>query len=156
MAAAFIVVLALLIALGVSSVIITPGFGWYLFCGFCLALSMIAPGMSFSTLLMPLGLYTPFVDGIGSLDLNVLIPGGIGAVATVICLAKLINLLFERLYTYAFHAIVGIVVAATIVIIPFKSFAASVESCIINVICLVVGIVAAFILDRFNSSVEVG
>ena len=51
--------------LNVASVTITPNFGWYLFCGFCLALSVIAPGMSFSTLLMPLGLYTPFVDGIG-------------------------------------------------------------------------------------------
>ena len=156
MAAAFAVILALLLALGVSSITITPGFGWYLFCGFCLALSVIAPGMSFSTLLMPLGLYTPFVDGIGSIDMNILIPGGIGALATVICLAKLINLLFDRFYTYAFHAIVGIVVAATIVIIPFESFAASVESCIINIVCLVVGIVAALLLDRFNSSVEVG
>ena len=67
-------ILALLLALGVSSITITPGFGWYLFCGFCLALSVIAPGMSFSTLLMPLGLYTPFVDGIGSIDMNILIP----------------------------------------------------------------------------------
>lgn len=156
MIVAFVVVLALLLALGVSSIVIMPGFGWYLFCGFCLALSIIAPGMSFSTLLMPLGLYTPFVDGIGSLNMNILVPGGIGALATVICLAKLINLLFDRYYTYAFHAIVGIVVAATIVIIPFKSFAVSVQSCVINIICLVVGIVAALILDRFNSSVEVG
>ena len=30
---------------------------------FCLSLSVIAPGMSFSTLLMPLGLYEPFVTG---------------------------------------------------------------------------------------------
>ena len=30
---------------------------------FCLALCVIAPGMSFSTLLMPLGLYEPFVTG---------------------------------------------------------------------------------------------
>ena len=78
--------------------------------------------MSFSTLLMPLGLYTPFVDGIGSLDMNILIPGGIGALATVICLAKLINLLFDRFYTYAFHAIVGFVVAVMCVCLSFKGF----------------------------------
>ena len=63
--AAFAVVLALLLSLNVLSVTIAPSFGWYLFCGFCMALSIIAPGMSFSTLLMPLGLYTPLVDGIG-------------------------------------------------------------------------------------------
>ncbi len=37
---------------------------------------------------MPLGLYTPFVDGIGHFDMSVLIPGGIGALITVILLAK--------------------------------------------------------------------
>ena len=105
---------------------------------------------------MPLGLYTPFVEGISDLNMKILIPGGIGALATVICLAKLINMLFDRFYTYAFHAIVGIVVAATIVIIPFQSFAVSAASCLANVICLVVGIVAALALDRFNSTVEVG
>ena len=47
--AAFAVVLALLLSLNVLSVSIAPSFGWYLFCGFCMALSIIAPGMSFST-----------------------------------------------------------------------------------------------------------
>ena len=65
----------ILFGLKLTSVEVTPNFFWYLFCGFCLALSVIAPGMSFSTLLMPLGLYTPFVDGIGHFDLSVLIPG---------------------------------------------------------------------------------
>ena len=117
--AAFAVVLALLLSLNVLSVTIAPSFGWYLFCGFCMALSIIAPGMSFSTLLMPLGLYTPLVDGIGNLDFGVLVPAGIGAVVTIVCLAKAINALFTHFYSCAFHAIVGIVIAATLVIIPF-------------------------------------
>ena len=116
---AAVVIFALLISLQMASVTITPSFPWYLFCGFCLALSVIAPGMSFSTLLMPLGLYTPFVDGIGHLSMGVLIPGGVGALLTVICLAKLVNMLFERRYSIAFHAIIGIVIAATVMIIPF-------------------------------------
>ena len=68
MVIAAVVVFALLTALQVFSVEITPNFLWYVFCGACLALSIIAPGMSFSTLLMPLGLYEPFVAGIGHLD----------------------------------------------------------------------------------------
>ena len=82
MAIAFAALFALLLILNDLSVEITPNFGWYLFCGFCLAMSVIAPGMSFSTLLMPLGLYTPFVKGIGDFDFGVLIPGGIGALLT--------------------------------------------------------------------------
>lgn len=152
---AMIVVFALLISLKIFSVEITPNFGWYMFCGFCAALSIIAPGMSFSTLLMPLALYEPFVAGIGHLDFGVLIPGGIGGLATVILLSQAINSLFKNYYSVAFHAIVGIVIAATIMIIPFESFTVSVASCLINIVCLAVGIVAALLLDKFNQSVTV-
>lgn len=147
------IVFALLTGLKDNLVSIEPNFFWYLLCGFCLALSVIAPGMSFSTLLMPLGLYTPFVDGIGHLDFGVLIPGGIGAILTVILLAKAVNALFEHFYSYAFHAIIGIVIAATFDIIPFESFTVSTNLYVANIICLVVGIVAALLLDRFNQSV---
>ena len=151
---AFVLVLSLLLSLNVLSVTILPSFGWYLFCGFCMALSIIAPGMSFSTLLMPLGLYTPLVDGIGNLDFQVLLPAGIGAVVTILCLAKAIDALFTHFYNLAFHAIVGIVVAATLVIIPFGSFTAGIGVAVANVVCIVVGAVAALALDKFNQSVS--
>jgi len=166
---AFAVVLGLLISLEyVIKVKIEVGFFAYMFCGFCLALSIIAPGMSFSTLLMPLGLYQPFTDGIGNLDFNVLIPTGIGAVLTVLLLSRLIGWLMDKHYSVMFHAIIGIVIAATIVIIPFDGFIpgatyvndAGVESIvaaadvIINSVCLVFGIVAALLLDRMNQRVR--
>ncbi len=155
MGIAMAVIFALLGWLEIASVTITPNFGWYLFCGFCLALSVIAPGMSFSTLLMPLGLYTPFVDGIGHLDFAILIPAGIGALATVICLAKAVNALFDHYYNLAFHAIIGIVIAATVMIIPFDSFTVSGSQTMINLAFLVIGIIAALILDYFNQKVPV-
>lgn len=150
MGIAMIFIFALLIGLKVLSVEITPNFVWYIFCGFCLALSVIAPGMSFSTLLMPLGLYEPFVSGIGHMDFGVLIPGGIGGLATVILFAKAVNALFDKHYSVAFHAIVGIVIAATIMIIPVESFTLSVSGCIVNIICIAAGIIAALALDKFN------
>lgn len=148
------VIFALLIGLQMFSIEVKPNFAWYLFCGFCLALSVIAPGMSFSTLLMPLGLYTPFVDGIGHFDLGILVPGGIGALVTVICLAKAINALFDNYYSIAFHGIIGIVIAATVMIIPVSGFAA-VETAVVNIICIAIGIVVALALDHFNSKVKV-
>lgn len=155
MLVAMISIFALLISLKISSVDLTPNFMWYLFCGCCLALSVIAPGMSFSTLLMPLGLYQPFVDGISSFDLGILLPAGIGALATVILFAKAVDALFTRRHSIAFHAIVGIVIAATIMIIPFESFTASLASCCINIFCLVVGVIVALWLDKFNQRFEV-
>lgn len=151
----FVVVLALLLALNAIHVTIVPNFGWYLFCGFCIALSVIAPGMSFSTLLMPLGLYTPLVEGIGNLDFSVLIPAGIGALITVILLAKAIDTLMNRHYSIVFHGIIGIVIAATIVIIPFKSFTVGIKEAVINIVCIAAGIIIALVLDKFNSKVNV-
>ena len=151
----FAVVLALLMTLRFVSVSITANVGWYVFCGFCLALSIIAPGMSFSTLLMPLGLYTPFVEGIGNFDFSVLIPGGIGAVVTVILFARLVNRLLDRYYSTVSHAIIGIVIAATLPIIPYAGFVSSVTAAIVNTCCLAGGIAAALLLDHVNSKVEV-
>ncbi len=155
MGAAFAVVFALLVTLKVIQVTIVPSFAWYLFCGFCLALSVIAPGMSFSTLLMPLGLYTPFVDGISRLDMGVLIPGGIGALLTIVLLSRAVNSLMHNHYAVMFHAIIGIVVAATLVIIPFDGFT-TLSGALINGVCLIAGIVCALVLDRFNQSVDMG
>ena len=144
-------VFAILISLNVISVSIEPNLGWNLFSGFCVAMSIIAPGMSFSTLLMPLGLYTPFVEAIGNLELGVLVPAGISALLTMLLLARAINTLMDCYYSVVFHAIIGIVIAATVMIIPFGSFAAGVSACVLNLVCLAAGIVIALLLDRFNS-----
>lgn len=146
-------VFVLLIALNATSVKIVPGFVWYLFCGFCLALSIIAPGMSFSTLLMPLGLYTPFVEGIGRLSPEVLIPGGIGGLITIIFLSKAVNSLFDNHYSIAFHGIVGIIIAATVMIIPFETFTISTTNCLINVFFLAAGVFIASLLDKLNHKI---
>lgn len=146
-----VIVSAILIITEIFAIKIVPGTGWYVFCGFCLALSVIAPGMSFSTLLMPLGLYEPFIDGISHINFAILIPAGIGAVATVILLSKAVDLLFKKKYNIAFHAIIGIVVAATIMIIPADDILSSPSHFIIDILCIAVGIVAAMLMDKFNS-----
>lgn len=151
----FAVVLALLIGLNMIHLEITPNVAWYLFCGFCIALSIIAPGMSFSTLLMPLGLYTPLVAGIGNFEWSVLLPAGAGALLTMVLLAKAVDHLMERHYSIAFHGIIGIVMAATLVIIPFHSFTASLSGCIVNLLCIAAGVVCALALDRLNQKVQV-
>ena len=92
----------------------------------------------------------PFVDGLGHLNLSIMIPSGIGAVVTVICFAKMIDALLEKFYSYVFHAIVGIVVAATVMIIPFGSFTVSLSAAIVNVICLGLGVLCSLLLNRID------
>ena len=78
----------------------------------------------------------------------------IGAVVTVICLAKAINALFDNFYSIAFHGIIGIVIAATVMIIPVSGFM-NAGTAIVNIICIAAGIVIALLLDKFNSRVKV-
>lgn len=147
---ALILVLALLLGIKAVSLEIKPNFAWYIFCGVCMALSLIVPGMSFSTLLMPLGLYTPLVAGIGSLNFAVLIPAGIGALLTLFILAKAVEKLMNRHYSIAFHAIIGIVISATVMIIPFDGFIRGWKAGIINIAFIIGGALLAMLLDRIG------
>ena len=99
---------------------------------------------------MPFGLYTPFVEGIGHVRLEVLLPGVAGCVVTFICLAKLVNRLFERHYALMFHGILGIVGAATVMTVPWGSFATSADAASRNLFCMAAGIVTAILLDFMN------
>ena len=146
----FFIVGVLLFLLQNSRTTVEPGIAGYLFCGFAFALSVIAPGMSFSTLLMPLGLYTPFVDGIGHLYPEVMLPGILGCVVTFLCLVKLVNRLFERHYAVMFHVIFGIIGAATVMTVPRDSFITSSEAASRNLFCVAAGIVAALFLELIN------
>ncbi len=156
MGAACMIVLALLICLMfVFNLTIPFNFATCLFCGFSLALSIIAPGMSFSTFLMPLGLYQPFVEGIGNLDFGVLIPVGIGAVVTFILFVRGINYMLKHHYSVMFHSIIGVVIAATI-LTPFEAELLEVAyqttgAIIVNIAFGIVGVVSGLLLDKFNS-----
>ena len=158
MGLAFVIVLALLICLMfVFDLTIPFNFATCLFCGFSLALSIIAPGMSFSTFLMPLGLYQPFVEGIGNLDFGVLIPVGIGAVVTFVLFVRGINYMLKHHYSVMFHSIIGVVIAATI-LTPFEAELLEVAyqstgAILVNIAFGVVGIASGLILDKFNSSI---
>ena len=61
--------------------------------------------------------------------------------------------LFGIVMTIAFHAIVGIVIAATVMIIPIGSFI-TLSSIVINLVCFSVGLICAVLLDKFNNSVS--
>lgn len=149
-----LVVLGILLSLRSFNVNITPSILWYVVCGAALAFSVIVPGMSFSTLLMPLGLYTPFVQGIGDFNFLVLLPAGIGAVLTFFIFSRFISNLFKKHYSIAQNIVVGIVIAATAVIIPFESFVKSPLSAVACVICLAAGVVIARVLSRINNRYE--
>ena len=92
----------------------------FLFCGALWGVSLIVPGMTSSSILMAVGLLTPMVEGIASFDPAVVIPWLCGMGSVVLLLARLVNWLFKAHYDLAYHAVVGIVLASTLIIVPLR------------------------------------
>ena len=148
--AAFFGLLLLLVWLRTANAVITPNWFWNLFCGACAALSVIVPGLSLSTLLMPLGLYLPFIDGIGNFDGSILIPAGLGAAATVFGLSRIIAELIKRHESLFRYGILGIVLAATLMTVPYEVFLESMSAALVNGGFLVAGIFGGLVLEKMN------
>ncbi len=166
--AVFAVAFTILFVCNRMQLLITPNFGWNMFGGACLALSIIAPGMSASVLMLPLmmpgatpdaqnvNFYGHITGAIGDLNIGVLIPIALGAVLAFVLLTRLVDWLMENRYSVMFHGIIGLVIAATIfTLVPIAGvFTASVSSCIIHVVLVIVGAIFTLVLDKFNQKVE--
>lgn len=99
---------------------VTANFGWYIFAGILWGLSIVVPGMTSSSILMSLGIYQDLNAGIAAFDMSVIIPWVIGMMGTALLLARLVTFLFDKFYSLSYHAVVGIVLASTVVIIPLQ------------------------------------
>lgn len=102
----------------VLSVTVEPSFWWYNFCGVLWGMSVVIPGLTSSSVMMALGLYQPMLEGLARLDLLVLSACLPGMVITMLLLARLVSWFFRRHYAVAYHGILGIVLASTLVIVP--------------------------------------
>ncbi|NLB90009.1 MAG: DUF368 domain-containing protein [Clostridiales bacterium] len=87
--------------------------------GVVIGLGTVIPGLSPSNILVFLGFYTPMVEGFKSFDLAMMIPLFLGVFACVLALSKVMAYFFKKAYTTVYFIILGIVLASTIMIIPF-------------------------------------
>ena len=92
----------------------------WLFAGVLMAMGAIVPGLSPSNFLLYMGIYGCLMEGMGKVDLRILLPVFIGAVACVLLLSKIFDGLFKRAYGGMYHFILGVILASTIMIIPWE------------------------------------
>ncbi len=119
MAVAFIVMFAILFSVAMlPNLNITPNVWWYLFSGFMWGLSIIIPGLTSSSIMMSLGIYESFNAGLAGFKPIVIIPWVVGMILTAAALARIVEYIFKKHYSEAFHAVIGIVVSSTIMIFP--------------------------------------
>jgi len=86
--------------------------------GSLIALGIIVPGLSPSNLLLFLQMYAPMTRGIANFDMSVIIPIAVGGLFTLVIFSRMMAFVFDKAYGLLFHAIIGFVLASTILIIP--------------------------------------
>ena len=150
MIVAFILMFAILLTVALlPSANITPNVWWYLFSGFMWGLSIIIPGLTSSSIMMSLGIYEAFNAGLAGFKLEVVIPWVIGMIFTAAALARIVEYIFKKHYSQAFHAVIGIVVSSTLMIFPvFEKY--SVSDVLISAGCVIIGFIVAFKLSHFK------
>jgi putative membrane protein len=125
---------------------------WFFFCGAVWGLSIIIPGLSSSSILLFMGLYEPMSAGISALDMGVVLPLFTGLACTALLLARLVNRLFERHYTLAYHTILGIVIASTLLIVPNKF--TGLADAALCVACFAAGYAVAYFMDKYGEGAK--
>lgn len=103
--------------------------------GIVAAATMVIPGVSGSMVLMLMGYYHPIINTVNDLvlalterdgnqilqGLGILVPFGIGLVAGVFLIAKLVEIIFEKFPIHAYWAIIGLIVASPIAILSIST-----------------------------------
>lgn len=92
----------------------------WIFAGVLIALGVLVPGMSPSNFLVYFGMYKPMVDAFKTMDFLVIIPIFLGAAVCLFSLSALVDILLQKIYADLFHAVVGIVIASTLMIVPLQ------------------------------------
>ncbi len=121
----------------------------FLLCGILWGLSFIVPGLSSSTLLLFLGLYQPMLDGISNFDLSTIIPLAAGVILCVLLLSKAVSALYKKHYGIIAHAVIGVVAATTVMILPDWN-----TDVPLKIICIMCGALASYALTRICAGLK--
>lgn len=120
---------------------------------------MIIPGVSGSMILLLLGFYNPivteintFIRALVAFDITALwrgilifVPFGLGVVAGIFGIAKIIEIVFNKYPLLAYWAIIGLIVASPFAILLLFNFGTiTISSVLIGIAALILGTVAAY------------
>ena len=117
--------------------------------GIIFAISKMAPGISGSTVLLALGLYTPLMEAMTEFDLEFLLPVGIGLLIGVFGMSKIMDACITRHRRVTYSAILGLTVGSIVTV--------SIQACqgidgtggiIGGIIGIIIGLVFGILLSR--------
>ena len=127
----------------------SPTVPTWMFAGSLVGLVAIVPGFSASTLLYFFGVLEPMADGIRTLDITVILPLIYGGLVAIILFSKLMAFILRKAYSGLFHAIIGLTIASTLVIIPLDFNYISIGG-IVALVAAIAGVGVARVLCRLK------
>ena len=126
--------------------------------GVIIALSKIVPGMSGAAILLAIGLYTPLMDLVGSMDMSVLmeriaalVPIGLGLIAGVLGLSRIVDYFFRTRRRSAYWCIMGITVGSVVTVVVQALQDMETDMVPATAVCIVAGLVFGYVLSRVSS-----
>lgn len=124
----------------------------WIVCGAIVAAGAIVPGLSPSSILIYVGLYAKMTEAFACLDASILLPLGIGMVLCLLLFSRLVHYLFRRAHGTMYNIVIGVVIASTIMIIPFDY--GSLGGIVLSAVCFAAGLALALLLARLQTKVD--
>ncbi|MDD4511979.1 MAG: DUF368 domain-containing protein [Eubacteriales bacterium] len=125
----------------------------WIICGVLWGIGFIAPGMSPSALFLFMGVYEPMAAGIADLSLPILLPMGAGLILSALLLSRLINALLKDFYSQTMHAILGVSIASTVMILPFGA-SPSFTQVLLYILMFAVGLALALWMGAMSKKLD--
>lgn len=134
---------------------ITPGFSLYnaivMFVGLAIAaIAMIIPGISGSFIMLALGIYSTVIGAIDSFNIYLLIPGALGAIAGLLCGAKLVRILMSKIPSQTYGIIFGLILGSVFVIFPTAGYSPLIV--LTSIVCAAAGFLVSFLFSKTENS----
>lgn len=134
---------------------VTPGFSLYnaiiMFVGLAIAaIAMIIPGISGSFIMLALGIYSTVIGAIDSFNIYLLIPGALGAIAGLLCGAKLVRILMSKIPSQTYGIIFGLILGSVFVIFPTAGYSPLIV--LTSIVCAAAGFLVSFLFSKTEKS----
>ena len=131
------------------------GFSWnsaiIMFFGLAIAaIAMIIPGISGSFIMLALGIYSTVIGAIDSFNIYLLIPGALGAIAGLLCGAKLVRILMSKIPSQTYGIIFGLILGSVFVIFPTVGYSTLIV--LTSIVCAAAGFLVSFLFSKTEKS----
>ncbi|RYG71888.1 DUF368 domain-containing protein [Lentibacillus lipolyticus] len=116
--------------------------------GFIASSAMILPGISGSLILMIIGVYQMIINGIKTLQLDIVAVVGIGIVLGIVVMSKIIHFFLANYRAATFALVIGLVIGSVFVVFP--GWPAEVSIVVMSVVAFALGLAAAYTLGKLE------